>query len=201
MYPSRSGAMAGIKASIYDKARDLNPEFTPAAFEAGYKFATNPKTVSAVAAVDNVLPNIKKIVDLSNSWDRTKYPDINRFLGAAQVKLGNTTVSNIRQAQKLIGDELGTALGGGTMTDMKLKLGLDVVDPNLSPETFLSNMGRVEEFLQNRKSSLKTPQGIYGNSAQQPTPQNAAPKAAPASGESLDHRVWRVGGKIGPEPK
>jgi hypothetical protein len=183
LYPSRSGAMAGKKAAIYDKARDLNPEFTPAAFESGYKFATNPKTVTAIAAVDNVLPNIKKLVDLSNSWDRTKYPDINRFLGSVQAKLGDTTVANIRQAQKLIGDELGTALGGGAMTDMKLQLGLDVVDPNLAPETFMSNMARVEEFLQNRKASLKTPMGHYANQ------NTGAPPATPPPAGAVEQWV------------
>jgi hypothetical protein len=134
----------------------------------GYKFAANPATQRALAAVDNVMPNIDKIVELSDSWDRTQYPDLNKFMGAIQFKLGNKTVASIRQAQKLVGDEMGIALGAGTMTDMKLQLGLDVIDPNLPTEVFLSNMGRVQDFLLNRKTSLLDQMGIYGTPEMNP---------------------------------
>ena len=157
-----------LKLSIYAKATELNPNFNPAKFEMGYKFAANPATQRALAAVDNVMPNIDKIIELSNSWDRTQYPDINKFMGAIQFKMGNKTVSSIRQAQKLVGDEMGIALGAGTMTDMKLQLGLDVIDPNLPEDVFASNMVRIKDFLINRKTSLLDQMGIYGSSEMNP---------------------------------
>jgi hypothetical protein len=172
---------ASAKMAIYAKAADLNPEFNPAKFEMGFRFAANPQTQRALAAVDNVLPNIDWIVALSDSWDRTKYPDVNRLLSAMQFKVGNRTVSNLRQAQKLIGDELGVALGAGGMTDMKLQLGLDVVDPTLAPDVFLSNMERVKEFLMKRKASLLHQMGPYGTSEMNPGADlpKTTPSAAP----------------------
>jgi hypothetical protein len=159
---------AGIKEAIYSKARELNPDFDPSKFEIGYKFASNPKTQNALAAVDNVLPNIDAMVTLSNNWDRTRFPDVNRLLASGEYRLGGKKIANIRQAQKLVGDELGIALGAGGMTDMKLQLGLDVVDPNVAPDVFLDNMARVKDFLQNRKRSLYGRMGPYGD---QQTPQ------------------------------
>jgi hypothetical protein len=163
---------ASAKMAIYAKAAELNPEFNPAKFEMGFKFASSPQTQRALAAVDNVMPNIDRIIELSDQWDRTKYPDINKFLGAVRFKMGNRTVANLRQAQKLIGDELGVALGAGTMTDMKLQLGLDVVDPNLPADVFLSNMERVKEFLHNRKQSLLNQMGVYGTPEMNPGADN-----------------------------
>jgi hypothetical protein len=137
IYPSRAND-GGKKAAIYDLARDMNPEFDPAQYEMGFKYASNPKTRNALVSIDQVVPNINRMVDLSNQISRTDLPSVNALLNSAKFQLGSRKVSNFRQMQKLIGDELGIALGAGGMSDMKLKLGLDIVDPNLGPEQFFS---------------------------------------------------------------
>jgi len=156
------------KLGIYQLASELNPNFNPAAFEIGFRFAVNPKTRMALAAVNNVLPNIDKVIALSDTIQRSDLPSWNALLNRTRFQLGNRKVTNFRQMQKLIGDELGVALGAGAMSDMKLQLGLDVVDPNLGPEQFKAAMENVKEFLVNRKQSIVNEEGIYGDKKDPP---------------------------------
>jgi hypothetical protein len=161
IYPSRAND-GGKKAAIYDLARDMNPEFDPAQYEMGFKYASNPKTRNALVSIDQVVPNINRMVDLSNQISRTDLPSVNALLSSAKFQLGSRKVSNFRQMQKLIGDELGIALGAGGMSDMKLQLGLDIVDPNLGPEQFFQSMANVKDFLQQRKLAILHGEGPYG---------------------------------------
>jgi hypothetical protein len=167
IYPSRAND-GGKKAALYDLARELNPNFDPAQYEMGYKFASSPQTQRALAAVDNVMPNIDRVVALSEQINRTDLPSVNALLNSAKFHLGDQKIANFRQMQKLIGDELGVALGAGTMTDMKLKLGLDVVDPNVGPEQFFAAMANIKEFLKARKQSLLSQMGPYGDTTPPP---------------------------------
>lgn len=161
IYPSRAND-GGKKAAIYDLARDMNPEFDPAQYEMGFKYASNPKTRNALVSIDQVVPNINRMVDLSSQISRTDLPSVNALLNSAKFQLGSRKVSNFRQMQKLIGDELGIALGAGGMSDMKLQLGLDIIDPNLGPEQFFNSMQNVKDFLQQRKLAILHGEGPYG---------------------------------------
>ena len=159
---------AQAKQALYFKASQLNDQFNPAQFEMGFKFASNPKVQTALAAVDNVLPNLQRAVDLSDQITRYDEPAVNDILAKVRFQMGNQKVSNFRQLQKILGDEIGIALGAGGMTDMKLQLGLDIVDPNLSPETFFSNMQQVQDYLISRKRSWLNQMGIYGTPEMNP---------------------------------
>ena len=117
--------------ALYFKASQLNDQFNPAQFEMGFKFACDPKVQTALAAVDNVLPNLQRAVNLSDQITRYDEPAVNDVLAKIRFQMGNQKVSNFRQLQKILGDEIGIALGAGGMTDMKLQLGLDIVDPDL----------------------------------------------------------------------
>jgi hypothetical protein len=179
IYPSRAND-GGKKAAIYDLARDLNPEFDPAQYEMGFKYASNPKTRNALVSIDQVVPNINRMVDLSNQISRTDLPSVNALLNSAKFQLGSRKVSNFRQMQKLIGDELGIALGAGGMSDMKLQLGLDIVDPNLGPEQFFNSMQNVKDFLQQRKLAILHGEGPYGKTEADTITAAGDPKATAA---------------------
>lgn len=76
--------------------------------------------------------------------------------------------------QILLGDEVGNALGIGTASDLKTRLGLDLVNPNLSPANFKATMDQLRTVLDARRSELGRQMGIYGDVA----------KPAGASGEN-----------------
>lgn len=163
--------------AVLDKAEQINPNFNAALFEQGYKFASNVKTQTAMAAIDSVAPNIDRLIELSDKWDRTKYPSINAFLKAAKFQWGNQTVSDFGQLQTIVGDELGTALGSGSASDLKVKLGLEMSGGTKGPEAFRSSMLEVKHALHNRKAGLLGQMGPYGQSKADETPTDASPAA------------------------
>lgn len=142
--------MQNLRDAIYK----IDPTFDFVASNAGGKVVSSPYYQKAIASIDAVMPNIDKIVDLSNQVDRLGVKGVDSLLQSAKVQIGNQKVSNFKQAQKLIADEIGVALGAGTVSDMKLQLGFDVTDPAVTPEVFASNMEIVKEFIQNRKDAL-----------------------------------------------
>lgn len=140
--------------AMREQIRKIDPSFDFVASDAGSKFISSTYYQKAVAAINSVLPNIDKIVDLSNQVQRVGVKGVDSLLQKANAQFGNKKVSNFHEAQKLIADEIGVALGAGTVSDMKLQLGFDVTDPSVSQEVFASNMGVVKDFLKNRIDGL-----------------------------------------------
>ncbi len=81
--------------------------------------------------------------------------------------------------QILLGDEVGNALGVGTGSDLKTRLGLDLVDPNISAANFKATMGQLRDVLQARKAELVRQMGVYAPDQQQSAPSAPAGKADP----------------------
>lgn len=181
MYSSRSGAGQAVKEALYAKARELNPAFSPAQFEAGFKLATNPAVAQRVVAISALGPVIDKIRGLAADTGNLDVPAFNKLLMAGKFQLGNKTVTNFRQLQTLLGDEVGLALGVGTGSDLKTKLGLDLVNPTLSPDNFLSTMDQLQSILDARKQTLLSGMGVYGQGPSA-VPVAQPPAPAPASG-------------------
>lgn len=157
-----------VKMALYDKATELNPDFSPAKFEMGYKFATNQGTQMASVALNRVEPNIDKLIALSDKWDRTKYPTINSFLRAVGVQWGDQRITDFGQLQTIVGDELGPALGVGSATDLKTRLGLEMAGGNKGADSFKSGMLLVKEALGNQRKALNDQKGQYGDKTPQP---------------------------------
>lgn len=158
---------------IYDKAREINPDFSPSLFEQGARFAGNPQVRRSLAAVANVESGVPSMLAASDAATRSNIKALNQhFIIPAGVQLGNTEYSDLQAAHKAFADELALALGVGTASDLKTKLGLDIADPSLSPEAFRSVMEKqVLPFLERRKQSLKGQMGPYSASgAQEMTP-------------------------------
>ncbi len=166
----------GQKLAIYQKAAELNPNFEPAQFEAGYKLYANPQIRQRLVAIDALGPVIDKIEGLAQKADLTNLPAVNKALSAAKFQLGNTTITNYRQLQTLLGDEVGNALGVGTGSDLKTKLGLDLVNPNLGPKQFMETMGQLRDVLNARKAAILPMFGPYGQqqSGAPPQPSNGS---------------------------
>jgi hypothetical protein len=177
----RAMGNAATKAAIYDTARLLNPDFSPAKFELDYKMAANPAIRQRIVAIDGLSPVIEKIKEISSKVGNGDVQAFNRLLQGAKLQVSNKTVANFQQLKTLLGDEVGLALGVGTGSDLKTKLGLDLVNTNLSDGSFQSNMDQLDSILGARKGLLLKQMGTYasvaGGNAPPTTP--AAPAQAP----------------------
>lgn len=162
LYSGREAKGKETLRAVLDKAEQINPDFNAALFEQGYKFASNPKTQMAMVAVNRVEPNIDKLMDLTDKWDRTKYPTVNAFLKSVKFQWGDRVISDISQLQTIVGDELGPALGVGTATDLKTKLGLEMAGGTKGPEAMRSGLMLVKDALNNQKRALLGQMGQYG---------------------------------------
>ncbi len=162
IYPSRGGAGAAVKQAVYLEARDINPDFNPTAFEAGQKMFSSTAIRQRMTAIDQLTPVIKQINDIVQKSGNTDLPTLNRVLQAAKFQLGGENVTDLRQLQTLLGDEVGNALGVGTGSDLKTRLGLDLVNPQLGPSQFASTMRQLQSVLGARRNALAAMMGPYG---------------------------------------
>lgn len=142
--------MQGLRDTIFK----IDPTFDFVASNAGGKLVSSAYYQRAIGAINSVLPNIDKIVTLSDQVSRVGVKGVDALLQKGAIQIGNEKVTNFHQAQKLIADEIGVALGAGAVSDMKLQLGFDVTDPSVTPEVFASNMKVIKEFVENRKKGL-----------------------------------------------
>ena len=150
----RTNQAAAYMQQMRDNITKIDPTFDFVASDAGGKFVSSTFYQKAISAITSVEPNIDKAVELSDQVARIGVTGVDALLQKAAVTFGNTKVSNFHEAQKLIADEIGLALGQGSVSDMKLQLGFDVTDPSVSQEVFASNMKLVKEFISNRKAAL-----------------------------------------------
>ncbi len=151
------------KLGIYQLASQMNPNFSPAAFELGYTFASNPKVRQQVTSLDNVTNMFPNIIAASDAATRTG-TGLNGEIIKGGVMLGNTSYSNMQLARTAFADELSGALGYGSATDMSREMGFDLTNPNLSAQQFSDGMKQiVQPFIQNKRSTLVNAMGQYGN--------------------------------------
>ena len=193
----RGGTAAAQKIAFYDKAREINPNFNPAAFEMGYKYAGNPKTQNTLVSIDNALANFDKAVDLSEALDRTDAPSINRLLAAGKFQLGGKSVTNLQQFQTILGDDIALAIGQGAPSDYKTKLAQSLLNGNLSKENFISTLKQAGEFLHNRKQAILRQEGPYGEKGFNPSADAPLPKVM--SGGPQEGDVKPIAGHPGAE--
>lgn len=167
----RTNKAAQYMQQVRDQITKTDPNFDFVASDAGGKSVSTAYVQRATGAINAVMPNIDKIVSLSDQVNRLGVKGVDSLLQKTATQFGDQKVSNFHQAQKLIADEIGVALGAGTVSDMKLQLGFDVTDTSVTPEVFASNMNLVKEFLLNRKAGLQslrysspTANGVAGSS-------------------------------------
>lgn len=172
----RAAATANLKIAIYDKARELNPNFNPAAFEMGFTLAKNPKVQQQLASMDNVQQAVPDLLKLSDAASRTSITKLNDLIIKGGVQLGSKNYSNLATARTAFADELSGALGFGSATDMSKEMGIDMTRPDLSPDAFRSAIQDVVvPFIQRKRDTLLKQMGVYGQPGMNP----AAPPAKP----------------------
>jgi hypothetical protein len=150
----RTNAAAAYMQKLRAAIKAEDPKFDFNLSDAGSKAVGSNYYQRSISAVNSVLPNVAKVVELSKDIDRLGVVGIDRILQKTAMQFGDTKVTSLHQARKMLADEIGLALGQGTVSDMKLQLGFDVTDPAVSDENFMKNMGLVKEFIENRKSGL-----------------------------------------------
>lgn len=184
------GRDTGKKMAIYAKAAELNPEFNAAQFDLGFKMASNPQIRQRIVAINSLSPVIDKISELADQVGNGDIPAFNRLINAAKFNVGNQRVTNFRQMQTLLGDEVGNALGVGTASDLKTKLGLDLVNPNLSAENFKATMEQLRSVLDARRDQLYKGMSVYGDALHQQD--DAAKTPPPPSGKTTAPQVGQT---------
>ena len=164
---SRAQADAPLRAAIYDTARQLNPNFNPASFEIGFKFASSPKVKQQVASIKNVESGVDDLLKFSDAATRSGSPTLNQYaVKPIQTALGGKSYSNFKTAVTAFADELSGALGYGSATDMSREMGFNMTDMNQSPANFKSNVQDVViPFVARKKASLIGQMGPYGATA------------------------------------
>lgn len=176
LYPNRASD-AGLKRAVYDMASELNPNFNPAQFEIGFKMASNPQINQRVVAINSLYPVIDQIEALSQQVPRGDIQAFNRLLIGGKVQIGNRKAITFQQLKTLLGDEVGNALGVGSGSDLKTKIGLDLVNANLGDGSFQDTMEQLRNVLGARRDALVQTMGPYGgNAAPPPAPKTEAPK-------------------------
>lgn len=163
------------KISIYEKARELNPDFDPARFEAGYKQFVNPQNQQRLVAIDSLLPLLDKAKELSAQVPRGDVQAFNRLLMGAKLQFSNRRVATLKQLSTLVGDEAGLALGVGQASDLKTKLGLSMSNENLGTGAFADTLDQLGDTLKGRKGNLLGIMGPYGE--QQPGGGGGGPRS------------------------
>ena len=177
----RAASNADLKVALYDQARQLNPAFNPAAFEAGYKLASSPKVQQQLASLDNVIQAVPDLLKVSDDATRSKYPILNGLAIKGGIALGNQKYSNFDTAVTAFADELSGALGYGSATDMSREMGFNMTQKNLGPDQFRSALQNiVVPFVNRKRSTLLNQMGPYGQPGMNP----AADAAAAAGGDS-----------------
>lgn len=166
---------ASMKSGIYEMATRLNPNFNMAKFEMGYKLAASPKVQQQMASLDNVIQAAPDMLRASEEATRTGIKSVNKITNWAGIQFGGQKYSNFHTAQIAFADELSGALGYGSATDMSREMGLNMTDPNLSPDQFAAAMREViVPFINRKRSTLLNQMSVYGEPGMNPAAE--APK-------------------------
>jgi hypothetical protein len=175
---------------LRDEIHAADPTFDFIASDAGGKAVSTPFYQKSMTALNAIEPNLKTIKDLSAQVDRVGIKGVDGIIQSMGLQIGNKKISNFHEARGLLADELGVALGQGGVSDMKLQLGQDLLDPHVSDEVFASNIDTIEHFLDNRKKALlglrySSPTVSGGVNQTNSTPTAAPQKAAPIQIKSI----------------
>lgn len=173
----RSNQAASFMESLRNEIKKFDPKFDFVASDAGGKAVSTPYYQRSLVAINAVLPNVDKLIQLQSQVPNGDIKALNSLIQKGGLQFGSTKIASLKQAQRLIGDELGLALGNGNVSDMKLQLGLDATDTTLPEEAFAASLGIVKEFLNNRKTAL-TDLRYASPTVQKPVGGTITPEAA-----------------------
>jgi hypothetical protein len=152
----RNNQSASYMQKMRAAIKKEDPDFDFVASDAGGKAVSSTYYQKGIASINGVMPNLDKIVQISHEVPRIGIVGVDALLQRGAMQFNGKNVTSLHQARKLLADEIGVALGQGSVSDMKLQLGFDISDPAVSDEVFAENIGLVKEFLENRKKGLNS---------------------------------------------
>lgn len=151
------------RAAIYALASELNENFNPAAFEMGFKFASNPKVQQQISSLNNVASGVPDLLKASEDASNAGIRVLNSWIPKGGLKIGGKKYTNFHGATVAFADELSGALGYGSATDMSREMGFNMADETLDPEKFASGIQDIVlPFVARKKKSLVDQMGPYG---------------------------------------
>jgi hypothetical protein len=165
----RGAQFAEKKAAMYDYARQINPDFDVASYEAGLKVAGNPKIVMQVSSLNNVMSGVPDLLAASNAADSAGLRILNSYIKKGGFTIGGKAYSNLNTARTAFADELSGALGYGSATDMSRDMGFSMTDSTLPPDKFAAAIQDiVVPFVERKKRSILGGMGVYGQPGRSP---------------------------------
>jgi hypothetical protein len=161
---------ASKRVAIFNTARELHPDFDPAAFELGFRLAGTSRVQQQVSSLNNVESGVHDLLKASEEAARSGSPLLNKaIIPTGGIVLGKQKYSNWNTARIAFADELSGALGFGSATDMSREMGFNMTDATLSPEAFRSAIKDIViPFVDRKKASLLQGMGVYGQPGMSP---------------------------------
>ncbi len=152
---------AAIIDNLFNAAVAANPGFNAAQAKIQFKQAENVTNQGQIAAANNVLSNIDRLVQLSNATTKTGIQGFNQGLQSAQYYMGDKDLTDFKVTQMAVAEELSRVFGGNVPSDFKIKYGDKMVDGTLPYENFRSAMDQVKRLVTNFKKSKTATMGDY----------------------------------------
>ena len=155
------------RQALYDKARDINPEFNPAQFEADYSSFKNNTQRTQMANLNKAENLLDAYQASSDAVKRNDIVALNKIASTYKLGTGDVPINTLQQFQIAMSDDLGRALtGSGAMSDAKLKLAGDLTDIlNVSNNVAATKINTLREIIEANKKAIRSNWGVYGQTA------------------------------------
>ena len=178
-----TGSRGAIRTSVENAVLAQNPSFNFASAESSFQFGKSTPVIQQVAKIQGLIgPGgaLDQLQALSNSIPRTQFPNLNQLTLAAAEATGSPEVATYLSQAKLVGDEIGNALAASGASDLKVQLGLDMDNPNLT-------IAQMNAVLQGAAKQLQSRSEAYTNASPSiPVNTNYGSQTSPTPGGTYD---------------
>ena len=160
-FPARQGG--AYRPLILSTMTQLHPDWTIAKSNLGYQaqkdsvsYLNSAQVNQRLTSMDNILKQLDNvIVPLSDKFGRSGVKAINGIYIKSQVQANNQDAIKFESAVNTVREELARAFGGSQeVTDAKLAFATNLLDQNLSPEGFKSQVAIIKQLLSASEQSL-----------------------------------------------
>lgn len=163
MYSSRGGNKSRVLASVFEKAEQINPEFSPAQAKISMKQAEDVTNNRTIALIDAALPNFGRLKTLSDKISRLPIKSVTHAALAASRQFNDEDLALFDTMKILQTDEINQIFAAGKGgSDMSRKMAADLINETLPPKAFGKAIDTVYETMLNKKKAIKGTMGLYG---------------------------------------
>src|SRR5579863_4002486 len=146
-------AWAQITSDIYD----LDPDFNEITADANYAWYKNPTTQKVLRRTDTLLQpggSLDLAIKAAANVANPAAVPINRITGLAKTQISDANRIILSTINTLTADEVGQLLGSTQGGEYFIKLGQQMMDPNVSAETYAKNANAIRQMLLARYKSF-----------------------------------------------